>query len=70
MIPAETTIDLSKTGLFLRRFSPSVEIIIPTKPLKGKALREYSTFLNSNLARGIDRGRYDVGVLKLERKRC
>lgn len=28
MIPAETTIDLSKTGLFLRRFSSSVEIII------------------------------------------
>ncbi|KAF8053564.1 hypothetical protein N665_1398s0006 [Sinapis alba] len=58
MIPAETTIDLSKTGLFLSKFSSSIGISLsgslsgkPTNPPRGKALREYSTFLKSNLAR-------------------
>lgn len=70
MILVEIIIDLFKIGLFLRRFLLLVEIIILMKLFKGKVLREYLMFLNLNLVRGIDRGRYDVGVLKLERKRC
>ncbi|WVZ02184.1 hypothetical protein V8G54_022990 [Vigna mungo] len=56
--PAETTITLSNIGLFLSKFASSTGISLsgslsgnPTKPPRGKALMEYSTFLALNFAK-------------------